>query len=117
MTNEAAVAGPVGEIVGDPGAHGRAIAIGAGHADLVGLLIVDMAAGRALVEAIAEARVDLGRLVIDLEAFDPAGVLVDPGVFHPFRRRPVKAAPHVLAEGAIFGGEAGDRVRTQHAAR
>src|SRR5690242_20308730 len=44
VPNHSVIAGPVGEIVGAPGAHRCAVAIGAHHPDLGGPVSVDMTA-------------------------------------------------------------------------
>src|SRR5262249_36618081 len=113
---EAVMAGPESEIVGRPGLHRRAIAIGAAHPDLAGLGIVDMAARRPEIEPVALARVDHRAFLVEAEAFGPARILVDPRILDALGRDPVVAAPDVEHESAIFGCEARLGVRADHAA-
>src|SRR3546814_11334657 len=68
----ALVAGPVREVVGDPGLHRRAITISACHADLVGLPVVDVAAGGADVRTVAFAGMDNRTYPVETEADAPA---------------------------------------------
>ena len=75
------------------------------------LSLVDVAARRTDVEAVALARVDLGSFLVEAEALHPARILVDPGIFDAVGCNPVEGAPDVEKECAVLGGEAGDGVR------
>src|SRR3546814_11696960 len=48
----------------EPGVHRRAVAVGAAHADLLGLLGVDVPAGRPVIQAVLLTRVDLAGIVV-----------------------------------------------------
>src|SRR5690349_14930082 len=117
MAHHAVVAGPVGQVVGAPGAHGGAVAVGAGHADLARLAAVDVAARGSHVQAVALARVDPGALLVEGEALHPARVLIDPGLLDAGRGDPAERAPDAEQERPVLGGEAGDAVRADHPAR
>src|SRR5689334_12598533 len=117
VPHHAVLAGPAGQVVGAPGAHGGAVAVGAGHADLARLAAVDVAARGSHVQAVALARVDPGALLVEGEALHPAGVLVDPGFLDAGRGDPAERAPDAEQEGAVRSGEAGDAVRADHPPR
>ena len=75
LINQAVMAHPKGHIVVGSGAHRRAVAIGSEHADLPGAFRIDMAARRPGEQPVALARFDLSPFLVEVESFDPAGIL------------------------------------------
>src|SRR5262249_37406747 len=96
------VAGPEAQVVQRPGAHRGAIAISTRDTDLSALLPVHMAARGPEVEPIPLAGIELRSFLIEAEAFDPTGILIDPGILHARRCNPLKGAPDVEQERAVF---------------
>src|ERR1700736_3252313 len=109
MPDHPIVAGPEAEIVQRPGSHRGAIAVSTRNTDLSAFLPVDMTTRRSQVQPIPLARIDPGSFLVETEPFDPTGILVDPRVLHTRGCHPLKGAPDVEQERAIFGGEGGDR--------
>ena len=101
------LARPVGEVVEHPRAHRRAVAVAARHADQLRVLLLHVAARRAVVEPVAEGRVDLRPLEVARHLGQPAGL-----VERRRRRRRARNAPQALIRNARHSvAEALDRVR------
>src|ERR1700753_2985001 len=117
MTDEAVIACPVGEIIGNPSAHGRAVAVGARHSDMTGLLIIDVSARRSEIQTVAFARVDLGSLFVESESLHPAWILIHPRILHTVGLDPSVRAPRVEHECPVLSREGCDGMRTNRPGR
>src|SRR3546814_7852991 len=68
------LAGPRGHVVDDPRAHGGAVAVAAGHADVLRPAGLEVAAGRAVVGAVGQLGVGSLHAAVPLEARHLLGV-------------------------------------------
>src|SRR5271163_1126158 len=111
MPHHAVVPGPVGQVIGGPRTHGRAVAVGTRNTDFRALGIIDVSPGRTDIQTVALAWVDLGSLLIEAETLDPTRILIDPRILYAGHTDPVESAPDIEQERAIFGREGSDRMR------
>src|SRR5215207_8429662 len=63
------------------------------------------------IEPVDQPWVDPGAFAIKLEAFDGAGIVVDPRVIHPLRPGPAVRTPSLERESTPLGSERGETVR------
>ena len=111
MDDHAVLAGPAREVVGHPGAHRGAVAVGARHADPARVLGEQVPPRGAVIGAVGQFGIDPLHVRIVLVA----GHLLGEAEVLEVDLAAVERAPGGEQVGAPFGGEAGDRVRAEHA--